>query len=98
MARHGAASVPVSSRGPEPEPADRDAAPDPALTAHYHQLLVWQDFGGNQCATMKLPLHHAVPEGGAIDVKITRVPAGEGRVGALAWSKALARELDLGVR
>ncbi len=76
----------VASGRPVPNPTPPTGMPktDPALAAYYDQLLVWHDCGGgDECATMKVPLDYAAPEGRAIDVKISRVPAGEGKIGTL---------------
>jgi pimeloyl-ACP methyl ester carboxylesterase len=57
---------------------------DPALAAYYDQLLVWHECGGaDECATMKVPLDYAAPEGRAIDIKLSKAPAGDERVGTL---------------
>ena len=57
---------------------------DPSLDAYYRQLLVWHDCGGgDQCATMKVPLDYAAPQGRTIDVKISKVPAGPRKIGSL---------------
>ncbi|MEU3654639.1 alpha/beta hydrolase [Streptomyces sp. NPDC032161] len=58
-----------------------------ALQPYYEQQLTWRDCGGEgfQCATMKAPLDYAMPDGGDIDLAVSRARAtGPGeRIGSL---------------
>ena len=76
----------VVSGRPVPNPTPPTGMPetDSALAAYYDQLLVWHECGGaDECATMKVPLDYAAPEGRAIDIKLSKAPAGEERIGTL---------------
>ncbi|MFE1405220.1 alpha/beta hydrolase [Streptomyces sp. NPDC058770] len=58
-----------------------------ALQPYYEQQLTWRDCGveGFQCATMKAPLDYAQPDGGDIDLAVSRARATgpEERIGSL---------------
>ncbi|MGW1431865.1 alpha/beta hydrolase [Streptomyces sp. NPDC002431] len=78
-----------STGSAQPSGASSVSAPAvPAgLTSYYAQRLKWRDCGveGFQCATMKAPLDYAEPDGGDIDLAVSRKAAtGPGkRIGSL---------------
>lgn len=73
----------ASTDGPVAKPGQMPRT-DPALAAFYGQKLAWTECAGaNQCATMKVPLDYARPDGRTIELKLLKVPASGDRVGSL---------------
>ncbi|MFF9590265.1 alpha/beta hydrolase [Streptomyces sp. NPDC014646] len=75
------------SGGGSATPSPSAPAVPAALQPYYEQRLQWRDCGveGFQCATMKAPLDYAKPDGGDIDLAVSRTRAtGPGeRIGSL---------------
>lgn len=59
--------------------------PDPALARFYSQTLSWDGCGGNECATLEVPLDYDRPDGETIELALLKVPASvpADRVGSL---------------
>jgi pimeloyl-ACP methyl ester carboxylesterase len=60
-------------------------APDPALASFYDQRLEWTECGGDECATLTVPLDYDDPTGPTIGVHVDRRPADDqdAKVGSL---------------
>lgn len=76
----------ASTTGPAPQPSPQpsgspSAAPD--LSRFYEQQVKWTSCGDADCATIVAPLDYANPEGGTIDLAISRVKATGDRIGSL---------------
>lgn len=79
-----------SSQGPtdsESSPADDGATepPSPELARFYSQELQWGSCGGNECATLEVPIDYGDPEGDTVELALERVAARDqaNRVGSL---------------
>src|SRR5688572_8877229 len=66
----GGSGRPAVSVSPQSPPAGSEA-----LAAFYGQRLQWSDCEGAQCATLRVPVDYAAPEGDTIEVALVRVPA-----------------------
>ena len=89
----------TSTDGPSPDPTEPSTPSDPGsgeptgpagavpegLEAFYSQQLAWADCGGNDCATLEVPVDYGDPEGEVIKLKLERVPASDqaNRVGSV---------------
>jgi len=68
----------------EPIPAPNSTAAVAAnLDQYYDQQVKWIDCGGPQCATVKVPLDYAKPNGQSVSLAVTRVPATGEALGSL---------------
>lgn len=68
----------------EPIPAPSSTAVIPAdLDRYYNQQVKWIDCGGPQCATVKVPLDYAEPNGRSVSLAVTKVPATGEALGSL---------------
>jgi pimeloyl-ACP methyl ester carboxylesterase len=84
-----------SSESPSTEPSsDAPATSEPTgpagvvpegLEEIYAQQLDWAECGGNECATLTVPVDYTEPDGDTIELAIERVPAGDqgNRVGSV---------------
>jgi len=59
--------------------------PDPALSSYYDQRLDWSECGGDECATLTVPLDYDDPSGPTIGIHLDRRPADDqdAKVGSL---------------
>ena len=81
-----ASQTPPSSTSavPTPEPSSgASAAAAPDLSRFYEQKVKWTNCGAADCATIVAPLDYSDPEGGTIDLAISRVKATGDRIGSL---------------
>ncbi|KNX36141.1 proteinase [Luteipulveratus halotolerans] len=61
------------------------AAPSAALAKFYNQKLTWEDCetGGSKCASLKVPIDYAKPEGGTVNIAVLKSPAKGDKKGSL---------------
>jgi len=71
---------------PIPTPSttsDQPQSPPDGLADYYRQQVEWTDCGDAQCATVRVPLDYADPQGRQIELAVTRVPATGEAIGSL---------------
>ncbi len=72
----------VSETAPIPAPTIASVVPA-SLKQYYDQKVKWVDCGGAQCTTVKVPLDYAEPNGAAVSLTVTKVPASGDSLGSL---------------
>ena len=63
-------AAPAPSWSPQQPPAGMEG-----LDAFYDQQLRWEDCGGGQCSTLRVPQDYAKPDGDTIEIAVLKVPA-----------------------
>lgn len=69
---------------PRPLPSPSASIPAPSgLEQFYQQDITWTECGSAECATIQVPLDYSTPDGPAIDLALTKVPATGKAIGSL---------------
>lgn len=84
VAALAACSAPAASPTAAPgAPTSTPSPPAPDLARYYGQQLAWSDCDGFECASLRVPVDYADPEGATIDLAVLRRPASGDARGAL---------------
>ena len=79
----GALAACTSPAAAPAPPAASPAPPTPDLARFYAQQLAWDDCDGFECATLKVPVDYADPDGATLGIAVLRSPASADSRGSL---------------